>query len=125
MIIYSIDTNIIHHLSRKVLEKDLMGISVKPLAQEQHECHSWTLRIYPVLPLPQTQPSLFRGAHCIRGLYRNSVLRYLVSKNTEYFTQLPFPFCHSRGGDMLDLQQNFPAWAGKFLPDLDLHLCPL
>lgn len=41
IIIYSIGTNIIHHLSRKVLEKDLMGISTKTLAQEQHKCHRW------------------------------------------------------------------------------------
>lgn len=34
IIIYSMSTSIIHHLSRKVLEKDLMGSSVKPLAYE-------------------------------------------------------------------------------------------
>lgn len=43
IIIYSRGTHIIHRLSRKVLEKDLMGISVKPLAQEKHKHHSWRL----------------------------------------------------------------------------------
>lgn len=76
-----------------------------------------TLRICPVLPLPQTQPSLFRDAHCIWSLYRNSILRCLAGKNPEYFPQLPSPFvAYSRGRDMLYLHQNFLVQAGKIRP---------